>query len=85
MSRKGNYYNATTNSFCRSLKWELVYRRDFAICRLARTVIFDFIECFYNTTRTHMALDYFFPVDFELKNNLPHDPIFTPPIRCKPI
>ena len=37
--------------------------------RQARTEIFDYIEVFYNRQRTHSALGYFSPVDFELKNN----------------
>ncbi len=70
MSRKGNCYdNAAMESFWSTLKWELVYRREFATRQQARTAIFDFIECFYNTTRLHSALNYFSPVDFELKNN----------------
>jgi putative transposase len=70
MSRKGNCYdNAAMESFWSTLKWELVYRRDFITRQQARTAIFDFIECSYNTTRRHSALNYFSPVDFELKNN----------------
>jgi transposase InsO family protein len=70
MSRKGNCYdNATMESFWSTLKLDLVYRRDFASRAQARTEIFDYIECFYNRQRTHSALGYLSPVDFELKNN----------------
>ena len=70
MSRKGNCYdNATMESFWSTLKLELVYRRDFATRREARTQIFDYIEVFYNRQRTHSALNYHSPVDFELQNN----------------
>jgi transposase InsO family protein len=70
MSRKGNCYdNATMESFWSTLKLDLVYRRDFVSHRQARTEIFDYIECFYNRQRTHSALGYFSPVDFELLNN----------------
>ncbi len=70
MSRKGNCYdNATMESFWSTLKLELVYRRDFASRLEARTQIFDYIEVFYNRQRTHSALDYHSPVDFELQNN----------------
>lgn len=31
--------------------------------------IFDYIEAFYNRQRTHSALDYLSPVDFENHNN----------------
>lgn len=70
MSRKGNCYdNAAMESFWSTLKLELVYRRNFATRQQARIAIFDFVECFYNTKRCHSALNYFSPVDFELKNN----------------
>jgi transposase InsO family protein len=70
MSRKGNCYdNATMESFWSTLKLDLVYRRDFINHRQARTEIFDYIEGFYNRQRTHSALGYFSPVDFELINN----------------
>jgi transposase InsO family protein len=70
MSRKGNCYdNATMESFWSTLKLELIYRRDFATRAQARTEIFDYIESFYNRQRTHSALNYLSPVDFELKNN----------------
>jgi transposase InsO family protein len=54
-------------SFWSTLKWELVYRRDFATRTQARTEIFDYIEVFYNRQRLHSALGYCSPVDFELK------------------
>jgi transposase InsO family protein len=70
MSRKGNCYdNAAMESFWSTLKWELVYRREFATHQQARTAIFDYIECFYNPKRLHSALDFLSPVDFETKNN----------------
>ena len=70
MSRKGNCYdNATMESFWSSLKLDLVYRRTFASHQQARSAIFDYIECFYNRQRSHSALGYCSPVDFELKNN----------------
>jgi transposase InsO family protein len=70
MSRKANCYdNATMESFWSTLKLELVYRRDFHTRSQARNQIFDYIECFYNRHRSHSALNYLSPVDFELKNN----------------
>jgi transposase InsO family protein len=70
MSRKANCYdNATMESFWSTLKLDLVYRRDFVSHRQARTEIFDYIECFYNRQRTHSALNYLSPVDFELQYN----------------
>jgi len=70
MSRKGNCYdNAAMESFWSTLKLELVYRRDFQTHAQARSEIFDYIELFYNRQRSHSALNYLSPVDFELQNN----------------
>jgi transposase InsO family protein len=70
MSRKGNCYdNAAMESFWSTLKLELVYRRGFDTRANARTQIFDYIEAFYNRQRSHSALAYCSPVDFELQNN----------------
>ena len=70
MSRKANCYdNATMESFWSTLKLELVYRRVFLTRSQARSEIFDYIEAFYNRQRTHSALGYHSPVDFELHNN----------------
>lgn len=70
MSRKGNCYdNASIESFWSTLKLELVYRRTFNTRAQAQTEIFDYIEAFYNRQRSHSALDYHSPVDFELLNN----------------
>ncbi len=70
MSRRGNCYdNAAMESFWSTLKIELVYRRDFATHRQAKTEIFDYIEAFYNRHRIHTSLDGLSPANFELKNN----------------
>ena len=70
MSRKGNCYdNATMESFWSTLKLELIYRTSFATRTQARSQIFDYIETFYNRQRSHSALDYRSPVDFEFQNN----------------
>jgi putative transposase len=70
MSRRANCYdNATMESFWSTLKWELVYRRNFDTRAQARSQIFDYIESFYNRQRLHSALNYRSPVDFELQNN----------------
>ena len=70
MSRKGNCYdNAAMESFWSTLKLELVYRRNFQTRAHARSEIFDYIEAFYNRQRSHSALNYLSPVDFELQNN----------------
>ena len=70
MSRKANCYdNAAMESFWSTLKLELVYRRPFANRSQARQEIFLYIESFYNRQRSHSALGYLSPVDFENKNN----------------
>ena len=70
MSRKGNCYdNAAMESFWSTLKLELIYRRCFDTRFQARTQIFDYIETFYNRQRSHSALGFHSPVDFELQNN----------------
>lgn len=70
MSRKGNCYdNASIESFWSTLKLELVFRRNFATHAQARAEIFDYIECFYNRQRSHSALSYHSPIDFELQIN----------------
>lgn len=70
MSRKANCYdNATMESFWSSLKLDLVYRRTFATRTQARRELFDYIERFYNRQRSHTALGFRSPVDFELLNN----------------
>jgi len=70
MSRKANCYdNATMESFWSTLKFELVYRRDFSNHSQARGEIFNYIEAFYNRQRAHSALGFLSPVDFELQNN----------------
>jgi putative transposase len=70
MSRKGNCYdNAFIESFWSSLKYETVYHRRFATRAEARSVLFDYIEAFYNRTRLHSSLGYVSPVTFESKLN----------------
>jgi transposase InsO family protein len=70
MSRKGNCYdNALMESFWSTLKLELVYRTKFITRQEARAALFDYIELFYNRQRSHSALNYLSPVDFESNNN----------------
>ena len=70
MSRKANCYdNAAMESFWSTLKLELIYRCDFQTHAQARTQIFDYIESFYNRQRSHSALNYTSPVDFESQNH----------------
>ena len=66
MSRKGNCYdNAMMEAFWSTLKWELIYRRDFVGLKEVRAVVFEYIEVFYNRQRLHSALGYVSPDHFE--------------------
>ncbi len=66
MSRTGNCYdNAVMESFFATLKTECV-RSQFVTRAQARTVIFEYIECWYNRQRLHSSLGYLSPIEFEL-------------------
>lgn len=66
MSRKGNCWdNAAMESFFRSLKVECVFHKTFKSRDEAKTILFDYIEIFYNRQRRHSTLNYQSPVDFE--------------------
>jgi len=66
MSRRGNCWdNAVAESFFGTLKTELIHPRIFPTRTLARTVIAEWIEVFYNRQRLHSTLGYVSPVQFE--------------------
>lgn len=66
MSRAGNCYdNAMAESFFASLKKELIHRFAFATRTEAYDAVADYIDNFYNPERTHSALGYMSPADFE--------------------
>ncbi len=66
MSRKGDPYdNAVAESFFRTLKVELVYRRRFRTRSEAKAAIVEYIEWFYNSRRRHSSLGYLSPNEFE--------------------
>lgn len=58
--------NAGQESFHASLKKEFLYRNPPANFSEAYSLIYRYIECFYNPKRIHSALNYLSPVDFEL-------------------
>jgi len=64
-SRGDCFDNAITESFFATLECELLQRHTFRTHAQARTVIFDFIEGFYNPHRRHSALGYRSPADYE--------------------
>lgn len=70
MSGAGNCYdNAAMESFFSTFKTECV-TGIFTSHAQARTVIFEYIEVWYNRQRLHSTLGYFSPVDFEQRFTL---------------
>jgi putative transposase len=66
MSRKGNCWdNAVAESFFSGLKLELVYQEKFKQRQEAQDRIFEYIEVFYNRRRSHSAIGYLSPAEYE--------------------
>lgn len=66
MSGKGNRYdNSAVESFFKSLKAELIWRRDWRTRRDVEIALFEYIDGFYNPRRKHSALGWKSPVAFE--------------------
>ncbi|EOQ08967.1 hypothetical protein IKC_06390 [Bacillus cereus VD184] len=66
MSRKGNCYdNAVIESFHSVLKKEWVYPKKYRTREEAKSSIFKYTEVFYNRKRSHSALKYVSPIQFE--------------------
>lgn len=57
--------NAVAESFFATLKTELVYRTTLPTVAAARSLVFEYIEVFYNRRRIHSSLGYQTPVDYE--------------------
>lgn len=73
MSGKGNCYdNAVCESFFHTLKTELDYQRKYENRKQARqSIIFWYIEAYYNRVRRHSSIGYMSPINYEnlaLKN-----------------
>jgi putative transposase len=67
MSRRANCYdNATMESFWATLKTECFGSTVPTTRTQARSMVFDYIETFYNPVRLHSALGFQSPVAFEL-------------------
>lgn len=65
-SRRGNCYdNATMESFWHSLKVESLYRHKVLPMEQTRSLVFEYIETFYNAKRLHSALNYMTPNQFD--------------------
>ena len=72
LSRRGNCWdNAPTEAFFSTLKRACVYRHRFATRSEARTVVFAWIEVWYNRKRRHSALGYLSPDAFERQGDPP--------------
>ena len=68
MSRRGNCWdNAVTESFFHTLKGHVVHGSVFATRKEANTVLFDYIEIYYNRVRRHSANGWLSPEAFEQK------------------
>ncbi|WP_235191427.1 IS3 family transposase, partial [Palleronia rufa] len=68
MSGKGNCYdNAAVETFFKTIKAELIWRRSWETRRQAEVAIFEYINGFYNPRRRHSALGWKSPVAFERK------------------
>ena len=66
MSGKGNCYdNAVVETFFKTIKAELIWRRTWETRRQAETAIFQYINGFYNPRRRHSALGGKSPLAFE--------------------
>ena len=59
------YDNAPMESFCHTLKVELVHQRRWATREDARRDLFTYIEGYYNRRRIHSALGYKTPEQAE--------------------
>ena len=68
VSGKGNCYdNAAVETFFKTIKAELIWRRSWATRRQAEMAIFEYINGFYNPRRRHSAQGWKSPVAFERK------------------
>jgi transposase InsO family protein len=68
MSGKGNCYdNAVVETFFKTLKAELIWRRPWQTRRQAEAALFQYINGFYNPRRRHSALGGKSPLAFEQK------------------
>jgi transposase InsO family protein len=66
MSRKGNCWdNAVVESFFSTLKLELDLDKVIGSRAVTKSVVFEWIEVFYNRKRLHSTIGYQSPVEFE--------------------
>ena len=60
--------DAAMESLMGLVRAECVHARTFESREQAALEIFEYIECFYNRVRTHSALGYLSPEEFEARN-----------------
>ena len=73
VSKRGYCYdNATMESFFHSLKVECLYRHPVLPIEQTRSLIFRYIETFYNPIRCHSSLNYLSPNAFDRLNQKFH-------------
>ena len=66
MSGKGNCYdNAITETVFHTIKTEEIYFQHYDTRKEATQSIFEYIEIYYNRQRSHSALNYLSPTEFE--------------------
>ena len=66
MSGKGNCYdNAAVETFFKTIKAELIWRRIWATREQVTQALFQYINCFYNIRRRHSATGGVSPITFE--------------------
>ena len=66
MSGKGNCYdNAAVETFFKTLKAEMIWRRSWPTRRDVELALFQYINGFYNPRRRHSALGWKSPLAFE--------------------
>jgi transposase InsO family protein len=67
MSRRGNCYdNAYVESWFASLKKEWIYRSKYSSEAELRSLVFEYIEVWYNKKRKHSSLGYLSPEKYKL-------------------
>jgi transposase InsO family protein len=65
--------DAVKESFFATLKKDLVHRSSWPTRQELCTVVFDYIECFYDPARLHSALGYLSPVEYEQRHSAAPD------------
>lgn len=65
MSKKGDCWdNAVAESFFKTIKTEWIYRNIYFTKKQATVSVFEYIETWYNTQRSHSSLNYLSPEEF---------------------